>query len=272
MRLGTRLMEDNSNVQNLIAAVESFLSLREETLSRLRELKQALEAEHNTMRKVTVAGSSLSILGSVAAIVGLALAPATLGGSLTLSIIGGVVAASGGAATVGASVSGLRRGQSGLKTALEVLEKDQSEYTKMVALSEQLFQSTKLTTPPGSAVDSAGGAAELKAVGSNVLQVVDAFKGVAVAAAGVGRGFGVAASSVVKVFKVGAVVSMVTIPFDIVVIARAFYDIKKYDRGNGTSNCDSAEDIGKLIADLEANKDNVLRFCQLLKEQSTPQS
>ena len=266
-------MEDNSNVQNLIAAVESFLSLREETLSRLRELKQALEAEHNTMRKVTVAGSSLSILGSVAAIVGLALAPATLGGSLTLSVIGGVVAASGGAATVGASVSGLRRGQSGLKTALEVLEKDQSEYTKMVALSEQLFQSTKLTTPPGSAVDSAGGAAgELKAVGSNVLQVVDAFKGVAVAAAGVGRGFGVAASSVVKVFKVGAVVSMVTIPFDIVVIARAFYDIKKYDRGNGTSNCDSAEDIGKLIADLEANKDNVLRFCQLLKEQSTPQS
>ena len=259
-------------MQNLISAVETFLSVRGHTLSRLRDLKQVLEVEHNTMRKVTVAGSSLSVLGSVAAIVGLALSPATFGGSLTLSVIGGVVAASGGAATVGASVSGLRRGQSGLNAALELLEKDQSEYAKMVALSEQLFRSTKLNTHPG-AVDASGGAAgELKAVGTNVLQVVDAFKGVAVAAAGVGRGFGVAASSVVKVFKVGAVVSMVTIPFDIFVIAKAFYDIKKYDRGNGTSNCDSAEDIGKLIADLEANRDNVYRFCQLLKEQSTPQS
>ena len=63
-----------------------------------------MEANYNTMRKVTVAGSSLSVAGSVAAILGLALSPATIGASLTLSVIGGVVAASGGAATVGASV------------------------------------------------------------------------------------------------------------------------------------------------------------------------
>ena len=47
-----------------------------------------------------------------------------------------LVAASGGAATVGASVSDLRRGQNALNSALEVLETDQAGYTKMVALSE----------------------------------------------------------------------------------------------------------------------------------------
>ena len=61
-----------------------------------------------------------------------------------------------------------------------------------------------------------------------------------------------------------------TIPFDIAMIAKAFYDIKKYDRGNGTSNCESAEDIGKLIADLESNRDNVQKFYELLKEQKAP--
>lgn len=257
-------MED-SNVRNVVASVEAFLSAREKTLSQLRDLKQSLEANYNTMRKVTVAGSSLSVAGSVTAIVGLALAPATLGGSLALSVIGGIVAASGGAATVGASVSDLRRSQSGLNAALELLESDQAEYAKMVALSEQLFRSTKPTA--ASEVGAGSTVGELKAVGTNMVQVVDAFKGLAVAAAGVGRGFGVATSSVVKVFKVGAVVSMVTIPFDIAMIAKAFYDIKKYDRGNGPSNCDSAEDIGKLIADLEANRDSVHRFYQLLKEQ-----
>ena len=85
-------MED-SRVINLIASIEAFLAIREQTLSRLRELKQTLEANYNTMRKVTVAGSSLSVAGSVAAILGLALSPATLGASLTLSVIGGVVAA-----------------------------------------------------------------------------------------------------------------------------------------------------------------------------------
>ena len=67
----------------------------------------------------------------------------------------------------------------------------------------QLFRSTKPTTVDAIGGNNSGAAAEPKAVGTNAMQVVDAFKGVAVAAAGVSRGFGVATSSVVKVFKVG---------------------------------------------------------------------
>ncbi|XP_054974241.1 apolipoprotein L domain-containing protein 1 [Sorex araneus] len=72
---------------------------------RLREVARRLERLRRRSLLANVAGSSLSVAGSVAAIVGLSLSPVTLGASLMASAVGLGVATAGGAVTITSDLS-----------------------------------------------------------------------------------------------------------------------------------------------------------------------
>lgn len=72
---------------------------------RLREVARRLERLRRRSVLANVAGSSLSVAGSVTAIVGLSLSPVTLGASLIASAVGLGVATAGGAVTITSDLS-----------------------------------------------------------------------------------------------------------------------------------------------------------------------
>ncbi|XP_021114825.1 apolipoprotein L domain-containing protein 1 [Heterocephalus glaber] len=74
-------------------------------LLRLRTLARRLARQRRRSLAAHVAGSSLSAAGAVAAVVGLALSPVTLGASLVASAVGLGVATAGGAVTITSDLS-----------------------------------------------------------------------------------------------------------------------------------------------------------------------
>ena len=74
----------HSNLKHL---VKDFLSVRDQTLLYLEQLKLDMQEYCIRMKKLTIAGSSLSLFGTGAAIVSLFLAPVTFGGIASLSLL-----------------------------------------------------------------------------------------------------------------------------------------------------------------------------------------
>lgn len=74
-------------------------------IKNLREIAWRINQRHRYSLIANLTGSSLSAAGAIAAIVGLALSPATLGASLLASGVGLGMAAAGGAATVTSDLS-----------------------------------------------------------------------------------------------------------------------------------------------------------------------
>ena len=105
-------------------ALKVWSPIREETIDALSRKKEELIELGSNICISKIAGSSASIVGGVTTVVGLALAPFTLGMSLVVAGIGAGVATLGGVTTVSATIADAAITKRTLKEASEVLEVD----------------------------------------------------------------------------------------------------------------------------------------------------
>ncbi|XP_063297731.1 apolipoprotein L3-like, partial [Pelobates fuscus] len=94
-----KYLEEFDNLQHNV--IQTF----EKCIKQLRSIAADIEDFHSGALKTNIAGSSVGIAGGVTALVGLVLAPFTLGASLTVSAIGVGVATAGGVTGAIASIA-----------------------------------------------------------------------------------------------------------------------------------------------------------------------
>lgn len=103
---------------------------------RLRDVARRLERLRRRSLLANVAGSSLSVAGSVAAIVGLSLSPVTLGVSLMASAVGLGVATAGGAVTITSDLSLLFCNSRELRRVQEIAATCQDQMRELLSCLE----------------------------------------------------------------------------------------------------------------------------------------
>lgn len=91
----------------------------------------------NNAKRVEIGGRATSVVGGVVAIIGLALIPVTVGGSLALTVVGGAVALVGG---VGSSVVEKLPYHSKLRKVHRCMNVDRQLCEIMVTIHQQLKQ------------------------------------------------------------------------------------------------------------------------------------
>ena len=89
--------------EDFVNELNELCRMREQTIKHLKSIIDELNKHHLNVNIAKVVGSSVGILGGIASIVGIALVPVTLGGSLVLTIGRSTAAALGGTVTTGAS-------------------------------------------------------------------------------------------------------------------------------------------------------------------------
>ena len=251
---------------NLKRSVKAFLTVRDETISHLEVLKRDVQRHCISTKKATVAGSSLSMVGSGAAIAGICLAPFTFGGSLVLAAAGGALVIGGGVTGIAASMSDASSREKAVKSVLEALDKDTLAQKEMEDMGKQ-FQNLHRKEHNGITLDvdnDDGLVPILNSYKGTRSTALDVGKQIATGAGTVAKGISMA-GTVAKVFSVGAVALMViTVPIDIATIVQASNDIKKYK----TTDCDAAEYISQLITTLEAHRAKVAKCLDELENGS----
>ena len=125
-------------VTDHIKNLENLLSQREISLANLRTMKQEVEDSYNESRKSCFHGSLATAAGSTLSIIGYGLTPVTAGGSLALSVLGGVLAASGGAYTAYSEIKYYNVSQNTLKQAQNACDVDRAFMTKVGADEKKL--------------------------------------------------------------------------------------------------------------------------------------
>lgn len=248
----------------VLEALRAFLSERENTLSLLRALQSDVQKHHAEMNKAKIAGSSLSIGGFGAGIVGFILSPFTLGGSLALAAAGAAVAVAGGAMGIGATASDAIRRKKVVKCTTDALKKDEIALKDMKEKCKK-FQKQIIDCYSTKSIvrDEERKRVELAVyvldIAGGVGQAACACANVGIQAARVGIQV---AGTAAKAFSIGGVVfGALIIPFDIVTIAVAADELEKY--GDGV-NCDAARVIAELIPKLEEHYKIVQKFYQML--------
>ena len=251
---------------SLKESVKKFLSVRDETLSHLEGLKSNVQKRCISTKKATVAGSSLSMVGSGAAIGGICLAPFTAGGSLALSATGGALVAGGGITGIAATITDISSRKKSVKSVLKSLEKDKLAQKEMedVCKRFQYLQRMRHDEVKVDVDNDDGLVPILNSYKGTRSTALDVSRQIATGAGTVAKGVGMA-GNVAKVFSVGAVaVTAFTVPLDIATIVKASKDIKKYK----TTDCDAAEYISQLITTLEVHRAKVAKYLDELENGS----
>ena len=126
--------------EELLKAICDWESKREETLNSLRDIMRLIAESYQKRTIAKVSGASAALVGSGVAIVGFGLAFVTFGASLALSVVGGVIAASGGATMVGADIGDwlVSRGQ--MQTAKTLIDRDRERSAEIKQRAQSLFE------------------------------------------------------------------------------------------------------------------------------------
>ena len=109
------------------------LTCRDLTIEMLEAIEKGIEESYNKSRIARIVGSGSSLVGTGLGLFGLALAPFTAGGSLALTISGGMLGAAGGVTTAGSDIVYYLVSEERLKMAAEVCDID---WKKMKELAE----------------------------------------------------------------------------------------------------------------------------------------
>lgn len=133
-------------------ALNVWSPMRKETINELAKKKDELVALGSDIRISKIAGSSASIVGGFTTVVGLALAPFTLGTSLIVAGVGAGVATLGGVTTVGATIADAAITKRKLKEAGEILEVDNQLcqivddlYSQLKELAGKISKASKIS-------------------------------------------------------------------------------------------------------------------------------
>ncbi|XP_048355142.1 apolipoprotein L domain-containing protein 1 [Sphaerodactylus townsendi] len=118
-----------------------------ECIKNLREISHRLNKLHRCSLLANLTGSSLSVAGTITAIVGLSLSPVTLGASLLASGVGLGVAAAGGAVTVTSDISVVLANSREVRRVKEIAVTCHSQMREIMNCLEFLHHSQGPTDP-----------------------------------------------------------------------------------------------------------------------------
>ena len=254
---------------DLKQSLKDSLSCRKTTLDNLRIMKKEVEDNYVKSRQVCVGGTAATTTGSVLSIIGFGLSFVTAGASLSLTVAGGILAATGGVAVAGAELvyyivsnNTFKNAQTACNVDRERMEKVEANGRKFSNYIESL--AAKHNTSSGQIYEIIRNVG-LK-VGKGLYCLCKLFDGVTDAgrvaynAVTVGKA-ALGARTTLSGLKSVAGIARVTfvalevvfIPIDLAVMMKSAYDVHKYKTGQG-SNSAVANDIGKLISDLEEHE------------------
>ena len=256
-------------VTDLKQSLKDSLSYRETTLDNLRKMKKEVEDNYDKSRQVLVGGTAATTTGSVLSIIGFGLSFVTAGASLSLTVAGGILAATGGAAVAGAELvyyivsnNTLKNAQTACNVDREKMEKVEANGRKFSNHIESL--AAKHNTSSGhiyEIIRDVGlkvgkglycgyklfdGVADAGRVAYRAVTVGKAALGARTTLSGLKSVAGIARAAFVAL-------DVVFIPIDLAVMMKSAYDVHKYKTGQG-SNSAVANEIGKLISDLEEHE------------------
>lgn len=135
----------NDAFDKLRHGARQWLPKREETIARLKELAGQLDKTTRDVAITQAVGSSVGIVGGLVAIVGLALAPLTLGSSLIpAAIAGGVIGGAGALTAVGSTVAEIVIDKNLVDQAIGRLEEDRTLTDALVGQMSDFKESSSL--------------------------------------------------------------------------------------------------------------------------------
>jgi len=220
------------SLNQLLIRVTKWRHDREELIALLKTTREELLEIHQKVNICKVAGSSTSIVGGVLTIVGLALIPVTLGGSMAIAVAGGIV---GGAGGITSGAPAVYEHVKQHKSYSLVLEKVKEDLSQLKLLSNQLrelypdsnaeFIINRLGLLLGANKSGAGAIFQSVMVAKNGLwnmilcPVLDTAS-LAKAAANVGK-----VGGTIGARAAGLVISSIMIPVDIASLAIAATDL-----------------------------------------------
>ena len=260
-----------------ILIIERLLQSREVLIKILTKIQEDIEQSYDKSRKAKVAGSVVSIAGAGVSILGFALIPVTLGGSIFLAIGGGAAAAAGGLTAAGADIGYYAVSKTKLEDAKSALKVDEEERKNLLKCGEEyerlitVFSDTpkeKLSTQLKNFIHRNGDAPQIVvASGRGVyysFKIIDVgADGIKIARTAIATARGIKAGTgatwavlrtgftALKIF--GVVADIISIPLDGLVLAKASYDIHKF-RTTRKSNSNRANEVKDYIEKLEENE------------------
>ena len=247
-----------------------LLGVRDTTLKLLQQLKKDIEESYNKSRWAKIGGTVGTITGAGTSIVGLVLLPFTFGTSLTLTIAGGILAATGGTTITGAEIGYYAVSKQKINAANEAYKVDKEMMNELNELGEKyqgllqaLAERHDMTTTKVLEIANVG-----RAIGFGMYRsyklvdgVADAAKATKTAVVAVRAGTRTlwsGLSTTLRVVSVGAVVlDAVFIPVDVAVLTKAAYDVHQYN-SKGVSNSTRAQEIQEMIERLEEHRDKLI--------------
>lgn len=269
-----------------IIIMERLLNTLEVLIKLLQRIQVDIDESYDKSRKAKVAGSVVSILGAGVSILGFALIPVTLGGSIVLAVGGGAAAAAGGLTTAGADIGYYVVSKTKMKDVDHLLKVDEEEREKLRECGEEyerlikVFSDTapeNLRTQLKNFFKRNGEAPKIVIASSRgvyysfkIVDVgIDGFKAARTAIAtakaiktGTGATWAVLRTGVTAMKLFGVAFDIASIPIDGLVLAKALYDIYKYrtrdpETNEPRSNSNRANKVKEYIKVLQENEKEV---------------
>ena len=229
-------------VTDLKLSLKDSLSYRETTLANLRKMKKEVEDNYDKSRQVLVGGTAATTTGSVLSIIGFGLSFVTAGASLSLSVAGGILAATGGAAVAGAKLTYYIVSNNTLKNAQTACNVDREKMEKVEANRRKFSNHIESL------------AAKHNTSSGHIYEIIR----------DVGLKVGKGLYCGYKLFDGRPIADVVFIPIDLAVMMKSAYDVHNYKTGQG-SNSAVANEIGKLISDLEEHEQKMKKNLEELE-------
>ena len=242
--------------------VQHWIPVRDATIKEIGKTIEKLKVHHKNVNISRISGSSVSIAGSLIAILGFGLSPVTLGASLALSAGGIALAALGGGTAAGASIADVFIQRSGIKdvqgqltcdnqqldaisqTAKEIKKEIDDARQKCPGVSARQFAALigeAFTQGIARTSNLAVRVAELIAYGNLELGVLALRVG------------GVAAKGIAAA---GIVLNVILIPIDIAEIIRSSHSLRK---GSQTKAIKQLTDTVKQLKKQKAAFENLIK-------------
>ena len=130
--------------ESLKSKVEDFLKKLQPFVELLEENRDSIDKSYTKTKKITLAGSTVSAVGGGLTIAGTAGAPATFGGSLALSFIGGALIATGTATSMYFQHKGSNERKTYFEMCIEEARELEQERDDLKRLHEDYIQQCEL--------------------------------------------------------------------------------------------------------------------------------
>ena len=269
---------------DLKQSLRDSLSCRETTLANLRTMKQEVEANYVKSRQACIGGTVATTTGSILSVMGFGLSFLTAGASLGLTVAGGVLAATGGATIAGAEIiyyivsnNTLKNAQNACNVDREKMEKVEANGRKLSNHIESLAAKHNTSSSDIYEIIRDVGLKVGKSLycGYKLIDGVTDAGRVAYHAVTVGKAAHGARTTLSGLKSVAGIarvtfvaLEVVFLPIDLAIMVKSINDVHNYNTGQG-SNSAVANEIGKLISDLEEHEQKMKENLEELESSST---